>query len=337
VLRALGGFTVAALTLTACGGGGGGGAADRTAPVATTAPVTTVAPSTTALPTTTTTAPLVVDRRTGVGVRQETFVDPTRGSSTGESTRTFPVTIWYPAAGDPEGPAVPDAPPDRSIGAYPLVVFIHGYAVTPDFYEELLRRWAAAGYVVAAAAYPGGDDDYSKQFTDTSFLITQLLQLNGGAPGSNPLVGTVDPARVGVAGHSNGEAIAYGMGFLQCCRDTRVKSVVALAGNLGNINNPVQRDNGVPILHVLGEADELQPYGSAIQWDRDNLTAPKWSVTLVGGSHAPPYRSPGAAHFSGVVEVTTDFLDGSLKGHPEKLTALDDFVAANSTLFRVEH
>ena len=102
--------------------------------------------------------------------------------------------------------------------------------------------------MVAAAAYPGGDDDYAMQFTDTSFLITQLLQLTGGAPGSDPLVGAVDPARVGVAGHSNGEAIAYGMGFLQCCRDTRVKSVIALAGNLGNINNPVQRDNGVPIL-----------------------------------------------------------------------------------------
>ena len=321
---------LAALLLTACGGGGEKSAG----PVATstTVPVTAPAPSTTVPATTTTTAPLVVDRRTGVGVRQETFVDPTRSTSTGESTRTFPVTIWYPAAGDPDGPAVPDAPPDRSVGAYPLVVFVHGYAVTPAFYEELLRRWAAAGYVVAAAAYPGGDDDYAMQFTDTTFLITELLQLSS----SNPLAGTVDPQRIAVAGHSNGEAIAYGLGFLQCCRDQRVKSVIALAGNLGNINNPVQRDNGVPVLHVIGEADELQPYGASIQWDRDNLTSPRWSVTLVGGSHAPPYRSPSSAHFDGVVDVTTAFLDGSLKGHPEKLAAIDDIVAANSNLFRVE-
>jgi len=321
---------LAALLLTACGGGGEKSAG----PVATstTVPVTAPAPSTTVPATTTTTAPLVVDRRTGVGVRQETFVDPTRSTSTGESTRTFPVTIWYPAAGDPDGPAVPDAPPDRSVGAYPLVVFVHGYAVTPAFYEELLRRWAAAGYVVAAAAYPGGDDDYAMQFTDTTFLITELLQLSS----SNPLAGTVDPQRIAVAGHSNGEAIAYGLGFLQCCRDQRVKSVIALAGNLGNINNPVQRDNGVPVLHIMGEADELQPYGASIEWDRDNLTPPRWSVTLVGGSHAPPYRSPSSAHFDGVVDVTTAFLDGSLKGHPEKLAAIDDIVAANSNLFRVE-
>jgi len=324
---------VAALVLTACGGGGddAGRAASTSAP-----PVTVTSPPTTAPPTTTTTAPPVVDRLTGVGVRHETFVDPTRPTSDGASSRTFPVTIWYPTPGDPDAPAVPDAPPDRSVGAYPLVVFVHGYAVTPDFYEELLRRWSAAGYVVAAAAYPGGDDDYGLQFTDTTFLITQLLALSGGAPGSNPLVGTMDAQRVGVAGHSNGEAIAYGMGFLQCCRDTRVKSVIALAGNLGNVNNPVQRDNGVPVLHVLGEADELQPYGDAIQWDRDNLTSPRWSVTLVGGSHAPPYRSSGASHFAGVVEITTDFLDGSLKSHPEKLVAIGDYVAANANLFRVE-
>ena len=158
----------------------------------------------------------------------------------------------------------------------------------------------------------------------------------GGAPGSNPLLGTVDPQRVAVTGHSNGEAIAYGLGFLQCCRDARVKAVVALAGNLGNINAPVQRDNGVPILHVLGEADELQPYGSAIQWDRDNLTPPRWSVTAVGGAHAPPYRSPASPHFAGVVEITTDFLDGALKSHPEKLAAIDAYVAANPSRFRVE-
>ena len=331
--RALGGLLLGAFLLTACGGGGGG--ADR-ASSTTAAPTAVTSPATTVLPTTTTTAPPAVNRRTGVGVHHETFVDPTRPTSSGESSRTFPVTIWYPTPGDPDAPPVPDAPPDRSVGPYPLVVFVHGYAVTPDFYEELLRRWAAAGYVVAAAAYPGDDADYVMQFTDTSFLITQLLQLSAGAPGSNPLAGTIDPNRVGVAGHSNGEAIAYGLGFLQCCRDRRVTSVVALAGILGNINNPVQRDNGVPVLHVMGEADELQPYNEAIQWDRDNLTPPRWFVTLVGGTHAPPYRSPSSPYFDGVVTITTDFLDGTLKGHPEKLTAIDDYVAANGSLFRVE-
>lgn len=91
----------------------------------------------------------------GVGVRTETYVDSSRptsdnGAFPGAPNRTLPVTIWYPTAGDPDGPAVPDAAPDRGGGRYPLVVFAHGYAVTPQFYEALLREWAAAGY--------GGDD-----------------------------------------------------------------------------------------------------------------------------------------------------------------------------------
>ena len=332
MLRAVGGLVLAALLLTACGGGGN----DQATPAATAPTTVATALPTTVLPTTTT-APPVVDRRTGVGVRHETFVDPSRSTSGVGAGRTFPVTIWYPTPGDPDAPAMPDAPPDRAVGAYPLVVFVHGFDVTPAYYEELLRRWASAGYVVAAAAYPGGGDDYGLQFTDTSFLITKLLQLAGGAPGSDVLAGTVDAQRVGVAGHSNGELIAYGLGFMQCCRDPRVKSVVSLAGNLGNVlDYPIQRDNGVPILHILGEADELQPYGAAIQWDRDNLTPPRWSVSLVGGTHSPPYRSPSSPHFEGVVAITTDFLDGTLKGHPEKLAAIDDYVAGNANLFRVE-
>ena len=296
-------------------------------------------PPTTVLPTTTTTAPPVVDRRTGVGVRHETFVDPTRPTSTGEPTPTHvPGDDLVP---DPRRPrcarrARCTAGPHRSARTR-WSSSCTGTPSHPEFYEELLRRWAAAGYVVAAAAYPGGGDDYGLQFTDTSFLITQLLQALGAARrAATRWSATVDAQRIGVAGHSNGEAIAYGVGFLQCCRDPRVKAVIALAGNLGNVNNPVQRDNGVPVLHILGEADELQPYGEAIQWDRDNLTPPRWSVTLVGGGHAPPYRSPSSPHFDGVVTITTDFLDGTLKGHPEQLAAIDEYVAAQLDLFRLE-
>ena len=119
----------AALALTACGGGGDSG--NRAVPTTEAAPATSASPPTTVIPTTTTTAPPVVDRRTGVGVRHETFVDPTRPTSgTGESSRTFPVTIWYPTVGDPDAAAVPDAPPDRSVGAYPLVVFVHDAVVS---------------------------------------------------------------------------------------------------------------------------------------------------------------------------------------------------------------
>ena len=207
-----------------------------------------------------------------------------------------------------------------------------------------LARWAGAGYVVAAPAYPllsgvpagPSHADYSQVFADSGFVLGKVLADYGTSGGAHPLAGTVDPGRVAAAGQSDGEVAAYGLGFLQCCRDPRVKSVVAMAGNLGNINNPVRRDSGIPVLHLMGEVDELQPYAGAIQWDRDNLTTPRWMLTLVGGTHESPYRSPADARFDGVVETTTAFLDGTLKDHPERLVAIDDYVAAHGDRFRLE-
>jgi len=340
------GTLLAGFVLTACGNGDDDAAARPTVPPTVTG--TAPAPVTTA-PVATTLVRNAVDRRYAVGVRTDTYVDPNRPTSAvagyaGAGARTFPVTVWYPATGDPAGAPVEDAPVDRSGGPYPLVLFSHGYAVTPDFYAELLARWAAAGYVVAAPTYPllsgvpagPSHADYVQVFTDARFVLGKVLADSGTNGGAHPLAGAVDPARVAAAGQSDGEITAYGLGFLQCCRDARVKSVVAMAGNLGNINNPIRRDSGIPVLHLLGEADELQPYAGAIEWDRDNLTAPRWMLTLLGGAHAPPYRSPADARFEGVVETTTAFLDGTLKDHPERLAAIDQYVAAHGDRFRLE-
>jgi dienelactone hydrolase len=289
------------------------------------------------------------DHRYAVGVRTDTYVDRSRPTSAvpgyaGAPERTFPVTVWYPAAGDPDAAPVADAAPDRRDGPFPLVLFSHGYAVTPDYYEVLLARWAAAGYVVAAPAYPlesgipAGPShvDFVEVFTDARFVLGQVLADLGTTTGSHPLAGMVDPARVATAGQSDGLIPAYGLGFLQCCRDPRVKAVIAMAGIIGYVNNPVTRDSGIPVLHLMGEADELQPYGEASAWDRDNLTAPRWMLTLVGGGHVPPYRDPASPHFDGVVETTTAFLDGTIGGRTGRLTAIDDYVAAHPDQFRLE-
>jgi dienelactone hydrolase len=223
------------------------------------------------------------------------------------------------------------------------VVFAHGWAVPPEFFAELLVRWAAAGYVVAAPAYPllsgipagPSHADYVMSFADTTFVLTQLLQTFGAPAGSHPLAGLIDPERIAAAGHSDGQAIAYGVGFLVCCRDPRVKAVVAMAGDLGNINNPVQRDNGVPILHVVSERDEFNGYTSTLRWDREVLTAPKWSVTLVGAPHTPPFVDPASRYFEGVVAMTVDFLDAMLKGRPERVDRIVALAGAQPDLYRM--
>jgi predicted dienelactone hydrolase len=77
--------------------------------------------------------------------------------------------------------------PLSGTGPWPLVVFGHGYAVTPGIYGRLLQAWARAGYVVAAPLFPlgnryaaGGPDesDIVNQPRDMSFVISQLLAAN---------------------------------------------------------------------------------------------------------------------------------------------------------------
>lgn len=307
----------------------------------------TSAPPTTAAPPST--PGVDPSRRAAVGTRTLTFVDPTRatsanGSFAGAPTRTIPTELWYPAEGDPAAGPVADATPDRSRGPYPLVLFAHGYAVTPDFYAPLLERWAAAGYVVAAPVFPilSGSDggashvDYEQTFGDASFVIGEVLRL---AP-PDGLAGLVDPNRIAAAGHSDGEVVSFALGFLECCRDPRVRSVVAMAGDLANANNPSVRDTATPILHIMETADEYDPYEHSIQWDRDHLTAPRWMVSLYS-SHVPPYTRPGDPAFELVSSVTIAFLDGTvkdatLKDAAGRLDALAAEIAAHPDVANLE-
>jgi dienelactone hydrolase len=314
-----------------------------TAPVPTTAS-TTVPPTVAPTPTTAALSPTDVGHTYAVGTRTLTFVDPSRptspnGSFPGAPTRTLPTEFWYPATGADGGAPAADTPPDRQHGPYPLVLFAHGYNVTPDFYAPLLERWAAAGYVVAAPVFPilSGSDggashvDYVQTWGDASFVITQVLGLRG----NELLAGLVDPNRIAAAGHSDGEVISFGIGFLPCCRDLRVRAVISMAGDLSNANNPSLRDTGTPILHIMETNDEFDPYPHTIEWDRDNLTAPRWMVTL-NSSHVPPYTQPGDPAFELTSAITVAFLDGTLKGHPERLDQVTSDVVAQPAVGTIE-
>jgi dienelactone hydrolase len=339
------GLGVAAVALA-----GSGTDDPQSSPPAVTSPTVTAVPSTTAAPAPTTTtaagpAPLPIDRSYAVGTHQVTYVDTSRttspnGSFGGADSRTLPTEFWYPAVGTPGGDAQPDAAPDRDHGKFPLVLFAHGYAVTPTFYEPMLEAWAAAGYVVAAPTFPilsgtpGGAShvDYEKTFGDASFVITSILN----SAASDPVAAVVDPTRIAAAGHSDGEVVAFGIGFLACCRDQRVSAVIPMAGDLANASNPNVRDTGTPVLHIMETNDEYDPYEHSIEWDRDNLTSPRWMLTLVNASHVPPYTRPGNPYFDLVISTTVDFLDGTLKGHPDRLDRVAADVAGSGGLGTLE-
>jgi dipeptidyl aminopeptidase/acylaminoacyl peptidase len=236
-----------------------------------------------------------------------TFVDPAR-------QRTLVTTVIAPT-------------PGKQVVALPLLVFVHGYDQNPSDYQQLLTAWAGAGYVVVAPAFPGtahgaatlDASDYRNEPTDVTFVISQVLAQSA-TPGG-PLSGRVDPTRIGIAGHSIGAEVVLGM-LNSCCRDTRVRAAVSLAGSLQyNPGVPAFPLAGyftpppVPLLLVHGDADTMNPYNRSVT-AYAAATPPKFFLTIIGGDHRTPYESKPATDPSarGVIAVTTDFLDAYVKG-----------------------
>jgi fermentation-respiration switch protein FrsA (DUF1100 family) len=224
----------------------------------------------------------------------------------------------------PDGRAVPRAVttyvrvPPSGTGPWPLVVFGHGYAVTPGIYARLLHAWARAGYVVAAPLFPlgnrdaaGGPDesDIVNQPRDMSFVISQLLAAN--ASPENPLHGLIDASHIAVAGQSDGGETAFAATYDPPYRDTRIDAAVILsgarlAGHPFRFSKP-----GVPLLAAQGTADRVNSPSYTYEF-YEAASRPKFLLTLTGAGHLGPYTSEQPQ--LGVVErVTTAFLDRYLK------------------------
>jgi len=276
-------------------------------------------------------SPLVVNVSHSVATRQFGFVDPSRPTPAlddypGSSSRQLPTTVWYPSDGG---------------GPFPLVVFVHGFGATPADYAPLLTRIASSGYVVAAATYPllsgqpAGPTDtvgWDDLYPDTWFVTSEVLSRS--ASGDGALGGLIDPDRIAVAGHSDGAAIAFGDGYTPFRLDPRVRAVVAYAADLGQY--PTYQANQRPILHVLSDHDDFNPYDDAVAWDRGTLQPPKTVVSLWNASHAEPYVGSGDPHSDLVARVTIGWLDAALKAHPEQLLFASFFVADHPSLATIE-
>jgi dienelactone hydrolase len=266
-----------------------------------------------------------------VRTHQFAFTDTTRPTPAfdgfpGSSSRQLPTTVWYPSDGG---------------GPFPLVLFVHGFGVTPADYAPLLTRLASAGYVVAAATYPllsgqpAGPTDtvgWDDLYPDSWFVASQVLERS--AAGDAVLGGLIDPDRIAVAGHSDGAAVAFGLGYTPFRLDVRARAVVAYAADIGQY--PTYQPNQRPILHVLSDHDDFNPYGDAIAWDRSILQPPKTVLSLWDASHSGPYLESGDAHFEMVARVTIGWLDAALKAHPEGLLFASFYVGDHPALGAIE-
>jgi dienelactone hydrolase len=212
--------------------------------------------------------------------------------------------VWYPAQGVAGGAARSGAAP--ASGRFPLILLSHGLTGLPAYFAPAGTRWAAAGFVVAAPAYPHTKHgaphfdvtDVVNQPADASYVITQVLA-------SDPA--HIDPVAIAAAGHSAGGYTTTGL--LSSRRDARLRAAIVVAGALlgGAYTGPA-----TPVLFVHGDADQTVPYQNG-RAAYDALPWPKAFLTVEGGDHGR-YLAAGGRGFDQLIATTTDFLRWTLYG-----------------------
>ncbi|MDQ6605502.1 MAG: hypothetical protein M3Z06_03030 [Actinomycetota bacterium] len=259
-------------------------------------------------------------RSYSVAERTARLVDRSRTVSTasGRVPRVLETIVRYPIARRAGEPA----------RGFPLIVFGHGFAVSPAPYSILLDAWAKAGYVVAAPVFPlenanapGGpnEKDLVNQPRDMSFVISSLLSAS--ERGAGPLAGMIDPARIAVAGQSDGGDTALAAAYDPTVRDPRIRAAVILSGAEDPFAAAFRMpQSGPALLAVQGTADTINPPDSTYSFYRA-AGPPKFLLKLVGAGHQPPYTEPGP-QLAAVERTTTAFLDYVGKGERKPLREL---------------
>ena len=259
-----------------------------------------------------------------MGERVLTFIDRSRTvqyPGRAPAPRTLVTIVRYPAIAPPGGGDIAGARPLRAGGPYPLVIFGHGFAVTPTIYAPLLRAWARAGYVVAAPIFPLGnanapggpnESDLVNQPADMSFVITQMIAATGAPAG--PFSGLIDARRIAVGGQSDGGDTALTAAYNEHFRDRRIRAAVILSGQ--EIPGVVGYDYpppSPPLLATQGLADTINLPSTTDEFF-DRAPPPKYVLTMPGAAHLPPYTYE-LPQLLVVERVTVAFLDRYLKGH----------------------
>jgi predicted dienelactone hydrolase len=244
-----------------------------------------------------------------------------RGESERRRLRVF---VRYPAVA---GTAVAAAARARA-GLFPLVVFAPGYRQCVDGYGTLLHEWASAGYVVAAVQFPRtnchvlapDEADLSSQPADLSYVIGRLLAASRQT--GNRMTGLIDPAKIAVAGHSDGGDTVAAVVANTCCRDRRVSAAVVLAGaEWPPLPGKYFTTRTVPMLFVQGIADTWNPPDASLQLYLADVRGRRYYLALRGAGHFSPYEGGGPPEPI-VARVTLDFLDRYLVGQAGAIGAM---------------
>jgi dienelactone hydrolase len=262
--------------------------------------------------------------RYGIGEQRMTFTEPAHVGVTGQhlGERSVLALIRYPVRRGSSG-SWPTG------GPFPLIMFAPGFMQCSSTYENLLRAWVSAGYVVASVDFPRTDcvvgsaayePDLVNQPGDVSYVLTQLLALNTQPHGF--LSGRLNPHEVAATGQSDGGDTVAALGGNTCCQDHRLKAVAVLSGaEWPPMPGPYFAGQAPPMLFVQGNADTINPPWTSVQLYRADRASPRYYLDLYGADHMVPYTGDNSVERL-VARITLAFFDRYVLGHASALTTM---------------
>lgn len=282
-----------------------------------------------------------------VGLETCTFVDHSRGVinfdtkplSLLSSSRTLPTEIRYPTTDVANAPSEqPGAVPLASSTGYPMIIFAHGYDVTPDTFAPLLDAWVRAGFVVVAPLFPdekasevaaqhgaNTEGDIVNEPADLAFVTRAVLQASSGVSSNCPIVrGLINPTELALAGHSDGAtAVAMlafdhgldpqGVNFASLRSGLHFHAVAIFSGAEDTLQSYAAEASHPNVLVVHSRVDQCNPLHNDVTL-YDAIHQPnKWFLELQRAHHLPPFDGSDPSAFHVVAATTVRFFRESLQ------------------------
>ncbi len=221
-----------------------------------------------------------------------------------DPSRPLPTIVWYPVTSATGGNPSPDAP--AAPGRFPVVLLSHGLGGQPEGFADVAKTLAAAGFVVAAPAYPHTKkhapaydrNDVRNQPADAEYVLGQVLKFDFASP------------RRCAAGFSAGGFTTSGM--FTAARDPQLRCGIVISA--GAIDGGFT-GQAAPILFIHGDADKTVVYSRG-RAAYENLPWPKGFLTMHGQGHGEflDAKRPG---FTPAIDTMRDFLRWNLYGDLE--------------------
>jgi dienelactone hydrolase len=194
-------------------------------------------------------------------------------------------TVYYPSA-TTEGP-------------FALVTITPGVLEKQSAINWLGPRLASQGFVVVTIDTKSLLDSAASRTAQTKAAVAQVLSLNGNA--AMGFAGRIDPARVGLMGHSTGNSLDTALAFPQALAS------IPLAPSSTKSDYSATT---VPTMIVSCQKDAVSPVKTNANKFYDSLSAtlPKALAEIKGGSHTCTNSSTSAANQQMIGKYTLSWL-----------------------------